>query len=544
MTFALFINDDESNKKTKTKNKKMKTISKLVATAAMTLASIVPSIAQSDLGAACGCPPVASRPTVDLATLATGGNLNAANTILTCDKTWILTEKIYVGDGQTITINPGTVIKGRVVGAGNAAALVVSRGGKIFATGTESCQIVFTAEADPMDGSYGITNKGQWGGVVILGRAKNNLKVGHTLSASGVDGVGFIEGYLAAEPRNQFGMPVGQEVQDDNSGIMTYVSIRHAGEIVGTNNELNGLTLGSVGRGTTLHHIEVVSNLDDGIEFFGGTVDLKYASVLFNDDDGFDWDLGWSGRGQFWTVIKTDQTTAPGGDNGFESDGDDNKCNCAYLSDPLVYNVTYIGSNDINGVATEKGKAIEAKEQTKGAIYSSIFANYKIGMNLNNDATRPGDDAYDNWINGTFKVECNTFVGNTTLLQVQNAAPQASDLTKFAADGNLEVVSIAGFDFLHTMNTSTNAVTDVYDAIPNPGLASTCTPPVDGFFTPTNYRGAFEAGKKSWLSNYSMNALLDVENGLVACPTDINGDGTTNNIDFLQLLGSFNQSCD
>lgn len=106
---------------------------------------------------------------------------------------------------------------------------------------------------------------------------------------------------------------------------MTYISIRHGGEVIGANNEINGLTLGSVGRATTIHHIEVMSNLDDGIEFFGGTVDLKYASVLFSDDDSFDWDLNWSGRGQFWVSIKTDQATAAGGDNGFESDGDDNK---------------------------------------------------------------------------------------------------------------------------------------------------------------------------------------------------------------------------
>ena len=96
------------------------------------------------------------------------------------------------------------------------------------------------------------------------------------------------------------------------------------------------------------------------------------------------------------------------------------------------------------------------------------------------------------------------------------------------------------------MNVSTNAVTDVMDAIPNPNLSvSGCTAaPVDGFFTPALYRGAFEAGKKSWLSNYSLNALLDLENDLVPCPTDVNKDGTTNNSDFLDLLGAFNQSCD
>ena len=531
--------------------KTKKTISKLVAAAALAVATVAPGFAQSDLGASCGCPAVASRPTVLLSTLATGGNLNATNTVLTCDKTWILDEKIYVGNGQSLTINPGTVIKGEVaLVPGNAAALVVSRGGKIFAPGTESCPIVFTAGQDPMNGTYGISNKGKWGGVVLLGKATNNLTTANTLSAGGVNGVGFIEGYLSAESRNLFGagdvaFPTFDD--NDNSGIMTYVSIRHAGDIVGANNELNGLTLGSVGRGTTLHHIEVVSNQDDGIEFFGGTVDLKYGSVLFNDDDGFDWDLGWSGRGQFWTIVKTDQGTAPGGDNGFESDGDDQKINAALQSNPLVYNATFIGSNNINGNVTQKGIGVQCKEQTKGSIYNSVIANYRVGANFQDDATRPGGtDAYDNWVAGTLQVKCNTFVGNTILLQVHavTAPSGGADETRFFADGNILAASIPGFDFLHTMNTSTNVVTDTYDAVPNPNLATTCTPPVDGFFTIANYRGAFEAGKKSWLSNYSVNALLDLENGLVPCPTDINGDGVTNNVDFLQLVGSFNQSCD
>ncbi len=528
--------------------KTKKTFSKLVATAAVAVASIAPSFAQSNLGESCGCPAVASRPTVLMSTLTNvaTGELLASSTILTCDKTWILDDKVYVGDGKSLTINPGTVIKGRFVASGvNANALIVAKGGKVFANGTESCQIVFTAEADAMDGTYGILNKGQWGGVVMLGKATNNLTTANTL-CTGVNGVGFIEGYLSSEPLNQFGMPVGSNDDNDNSGVMTYVSIRHAGAIVGVANELNGLTLGSVGRGTTLHHIEIVSNLDDGIEFFGGTVDLKYASVLFNDDDGFDWDLGWSGRGQFWAVVKTDQGTAAGGDNGFESDGDDQKINAALQSNPQVYNATFIGSNNINGNLTQKGVGIMAKEQTLGTIRSSVLANYKIGADFKNDGTRPGNDAYDNWIAGTLKVECNTFIGNTTMLQVNGvtAVVGGSDETKFFTDGNISSASVAGFDFLHTMNTSTNVVSDTYDASPNPALASSCTPPSDGFFTSTNYRGAFEAGKKSWLSNWSINALYDTENGLVPCPTDINGDGSTNNIDFLQLLGQFNQSCD
>lgn len=520
--------------------KKKKTILKLAATAAMAVASIAPGFSQTNLGAACGCPSVASRPTVLLSSLATGGNLNAVSTILTCNNTYILDEKIYVLDGKSLTINAGTVIKGRPVGAGNAAALVVARGGKVFANGTETCQIVFTAEADPMDGTYPVANRGKWGGVVLLGKAKNNLVVGNALSASGVDGVGFIEGYIAAESRNLFGMPVGSEDDNDNSGIMSYVSIRHAGEVVGANNELNGLTLGSVGKGTTLHHIEVISNADDGVEFFGGNVDLKYATVMFSDDDMFDWDLGWSGRGQFWVGVKTDQTTSPGGDNGFECDGDDDKKNPALISHPFIYNATMIGSGHL------KGKGLELKELTQGEIYSSVFANFKTGVNIDKK-TRLGGDAYDNWIANTLKFGCNTFVNSQVLFSTTptsgSSVPSSSDSAKFFADGNINAASVAGLDYTLVMNTTTNAVTDQYNAVPKPLLVSTCTPPSDGFFTAAPYRGAFKADSQSWLSDWAYVQLLGATTGLVDCPTDLNGDGITNNIDFLQLLGKFNQSC-
>jgi hypothetical protein len=537
--------------------KTKKTITKLMTSAVMTASAFAPSFAQNNLGADCGCPSVSSRSTVvNLSTLTTQVNglrvFSNPSTVLTCDKMYILDAQIHVDSLAAVTIQPGVVIKAKTIAAsldGTAPALVVQRGGKIFATGTESCPVVFTAEADPMDNTYGITNKGQWGGVVVLGKAKNNLdattNVGSGKLGTGVAGVGFIEGFPAVNERNKFGMPVGQEDDNDNSGIMTYVSIRHGGAIVGANNELNGLTLGSVGRGTTIHHIEVVSNLDDGIEFFGGTVDLKYGSVLFNDDDAFDWDLGWSGRGQFWTAVKTDQTTASGGDNGFESDGDDNKINAAYQSNPTVYNCTFIGSNNINGVATQKGVGAMLKEQTQGTIKNSVIANYQVGVDIKNDNTRPADDVYENWINGTLKFECNTLVGNTSQFRINNATPSQSDSTKFiTTDKNVLTASVVGFSPLHTMNVSTNAVTVKLDATPNPALATTCTPPTDGFFTTTNYRGAFEANKKSWLSNYTIEALKDMTSGLVPCPTDINVDGSTNNTDFLQLLGNFNSSCD
>ncbi len=534
-------------------------------------------------GAACGCPALASRTTVNISSLTNAaGDFTAKNTILDCSKTYVLdnnnantTGKYYVGKGKTITIQPGTVIKGMpetTPGTSrNGGILVISRGAKIIAAGTESCPIIFTSTLDVnVDGTYGITNKGKWGGLIVLGTATNNLTAANNsgLGVAGLPGVGRIEGFTSPEPRIYFGASSSETDPDfqayddnDNSGILTYISIRHGGEVIGANNEINGLTLGSVGRATTIHHIEVMSNLDDGIEFFGGTVDLKYASVLFSDDDSFDWDLNWSGRGQFWVSIKTDQATAAGGDNGFESDGDDNKVGSGIMSNPNVYNVTYLGSLNINGVATNKGFAIEMKEQTNGTIRNSIFANYRDGARFNNDTSRVnGIDAYDNWRAGTLKVECNTFVGMTNPLiwrtgrnggttmhdSIITLANQPAIFNKFfTTDGNVSVPTLGGFDFTHAMNVSTNVVSDVVDMIPTVNTATTCTAaPNDGFFTPAPYRGAFEAGKKSWLSNYSMNACLDLENGLVPCNTDANADGTTNVSDLNLLLIQFGIICD
>ncbi len=514
--------------------------------------------AQNDLGQACGCPVVSSRPTLNLSLRAdVDGNLTAANTVLSCDTTYILNDKIYVGDGKSMTIAPGTVIKGLQGVSGDNNALIVSRGGKIFAPGTCDCPIVFTANADPMNGTYGITNKGKWGGVVLLGKARNNLKGGfgsNTVS----DGIGFIEGFTSSEPRNNYGAGPGLHDDNDNSGIMTYVSIRHAGDIAGAANELNGLTLGSVGRGTTLSHIEVISNLDDGVEFFGGSVDLKYASVLFNDDDGFDWDQGWSGNGQFWVVVKTDLTTAAGGDNGFELDSDD-ALQCTYHASPKIYNATFIGAAGINGgPALDNNQAIEWKEASRGEIRNCIFSNYNRGANFGNTLTHfidadgtgggapvPADDCYAAWNSGALVMVNNTFIGCTAGDQVRVAGAPGSpaDLTKFTNDGNTSVASVTGFAGLHSMNVSTNAVTVKHDILPGADITTTSLPPVDGFFTPAPYRGAFKVGEKSWLSECAYNALIGLQGNLQSCPTDLNIDGTTNTTDFLQLLGSFNTTC-
>ncbi|HSH67863.1 MAG TPA: hypothetical protein VLB84_19130, partial [Bacteroidia bacterium] len=336
--------------------KKQRVLSKILATAALSTVAILPSfgqMSQNNLGQACGCPPVGSRPPVNMSSLpgVVNGELTQGAT-LTCLNNYFLDQKIYVPAGQVINIAPGTVIKGNTAGTpADATALIIERGGKINANGSADCPIVFTAANDDLSGNFPITNKGQWGGLVILGKAQNNL----TLAANGpfgpgklavANGLGAIEGF-SNDPKIYFGVDLGSGSFDnnDNSGVLKYVSVRYAGANVQVGNEINAITLGSVGSGTTIEHIEVIACNDDGVECFGGTVNIKYISMLFGNDDMFDYDLGYSGKVQFLFGLKTDNTASLDADNGFEADSDDQKSNNTPYSHPVIYNATMIGNN-------------------------------------------------------------------------------------------------------------------------------------------------------------------------------------------------------
>ena len=608
----------------------MKKISYLLATAFLGLASLESGIAQTDLGSACGCPLVASRPTVNLSTLAVSGGASdgnlLANTILTCDKMWILDKKIYVPNGLSLTIQPGTVIKGLFTGVpATATCLIVSRGGKIFADGSPDCQIVMTAMADPMDGTYAAHNQGEWGGLVIAGQASNTL----TLAKDGpfnpglgdgklcvADGLGTFDGFATSDFRDQFGVNMTTPQpgylstfdDNDNSGILTYVSVRYAGAILTVGGEINGISVGAVGRGTTMDHLEVISAADDNMEFWGGTVNVKNSVFMFGNDDMYDFDDGYSGHAQNIFSIKASQNDTLGGagtgsgsgaaDNGFECDSDDQQSgngsgvaigtiiDGGYRSHPVFYNCTMIGNNKRQETSDNTGMAaIMAKELTEGEWYNCVFANFACGLDLWT-GNKPGEgarvattsstgqtviDSYDNWRdnNGTpsLIVKNCTFSGmgvgapgaatatlvldvskisgsNSYFLNPASHAASPRDTTQFyVTDGNIRVPSIPGFTYLWDMDGNTNVVTTQYDATPNPALTTSIVAPADGFFTPENYRGAFASGTTSWLSPWSYGTLLATTGGLAPCPTDINHDGVTDNVDFLLLLGQFNQSC-
>lgn len=233
-----------------------------------------------------------------------------SNTTWTNDKIYELDGKVVVDNGATLTIEAGTIIKGQTGTGTNASALIIARGAKINAVGTSSSPIIFTSVLDDIEigqtsgSNLDETDNGKWGGVIILGYA--------SISAGDGDTESQIEGIPATESYGTF----GGSNDADNSGTMSYVSIRHGGALIGAGNEINGLTLGGVGSGTTLSNIEVVANLDDGIEFFGGTVDVDNLLIAFQGDDGIDIDMNYAGTVNNFVVLHGMDT-----DEGLEIDG-------------------------------------------------------------------------------------------------------------------------------------------------------------------------------------------------------------------------------
>ncbi|MFN9798539.1 MAG: hypothetical protein ACK54P_00860, partial [Bacteroidota bacterium] len=257
------------------------------------------------------------------------------NTTWTSNNVYQLGGRITVLSGATLTIEPGTIIKGEAGTGANATALLIARGGKLVADGTAEAPIIFTSVADeikPADidaGNFGSPNldptvNGLWGGVIILGRAP--------ISASSNNGDVSevqIEGIPTSDSNGLYG---GNEAAD-NSGTIRYVSIRHGGANIGAGNEINGLTLGGVGSGTIIEHVEVVANQDDGIEWFGGTVNVSNVVVWNAGDDAIDTDQSWDGTLNNFVVV------APTG-HSFELDGPEG----SYQAGQTIQNGTVVAS--------------------------------------------------------------------------------------------------------------------------------------------------------------------------------------------------------
>lgn len=396
----------------------------------------------------------------------------------TNNKIWYIKGFVFVNDGQTLTIEPGTVIKFRKGQGSVASALIVARGGKIIAEGTKELPIIFTSEDDDLEGSLGIHDKGLWGGLIILGNAPINSPSGEA----------YIEGIPLSEPRIVFG---GSD-PEDNSGILKYVSIRHGGTEISDDNEINGLTLGGIGNKTTIEYIEVIANADDGVEFFGGTVNTKYMISAFNGDDAFDYDLGYQGMNQFWLGIQDDIS----GDHMIEADGGKELINSRPFSTPYIYNASFIAKS------SPQLKIASFRSNAGGFIHNSIFVNFKHGVLLSyeNGLT----DSYSQWNNDYIKIENNIVYNvknniSADIFQLSGNNPPAEEISNWSnyfSEGNNQIqdLGININQFLPQAPSSENL-----SPFPEEGA---------GFFEAVSYKGAF--GTYLWTEGWPLLSKVEL----------------------------------
>lgn len=277
------------------------------------------------------------------------------------DTAYEMVGKVVVDSGVTLNIHPGTLVYGRLGDGASSTALVISRGAKIIAVGTPEDPIIFTSALAATQ-NLDETDNGLWGGIVILGYAPISADASPAL----------IEGIPANETYGLY----GGSNSLDSSGILRYVSIRHAGALIGAGNELNGLTLGGVGSHTTIDKIEVVGNLDDGVEFFGGSVNATNLLVWAQGDDAFDVDQGWSGTLTNYIAIE-----GPTSDHALELDGGEGTSNPPFT----IENGTFISTDGVDlhfrdwaqGFISYTGQSnIEADTNTSVMVDTIMGANF------------------------------------------------------------------------------------------------------------------------------------------------------------------------
>ena len=313
---------------------------------------------------------------------------------------YLLDGKVYVNDGQILTIEPGTTIYAKTGQGENASALIVARGGKIMAQGTVEKPIIFTVEGDDLMGSVPVEADGLWGGVIILGNAPVNSENQES----------FIEGIPFGEPRATY----GGTNPDDDSGILKYISIRHSGTSLSAGNEINGLTLGGVGRNTLIEYVEVIANRDDGFEFFGGTVNARHLVAAFCEDDAFDFDQGYTGNCQYLIGIQNIST----GDLIMEFSDRENHP----TTQPVIANGTFIGRG-----SSANGQVLRFDNSSSGTIINSIFLNQKNGLEIEYSGNQL--DSYQQFLSENLVINSNLFyhVGNNSALQIFGVYSNVSD---------------------------------------------------------------------------------------------------------------------
>lgn len=374
----------------------------------------------------------------------------------------LLRGPVFIRSGATLTIKPGVTVYGE---KNTVGTLVVDRGGKLNAVGTPDKPIVFTSDqASP--------KRGDWGGLIINGYA--------TINRPG--GIGEGEG-----DTGKFGC-TGSECNDqDNSGTLQYVRVEYSGVQFTPDNELNGIAFQGTGSGTIVDHVQAHMTKDDCLEWFGGTVNIKYAIASGCGDDSFDWTDGWRGKAQFVVV----QQRADEADNGIEADNLDKANDNLPRSNPTIYNMTMIG-DPATTYGTESTHGLTLRRGTAGTLKNLIVMGFKkSGLRINSEATYKQIDA------GALVFDNSIFYNNNPNWDTATCDKSSSGSCTYTYPFSVET-------FMTSMMKN-NKVADPllgnpYDltnpdfrpAAGSPALTGYATPPSDGFFEPVDFIGGVD----------------------------------------------------
>jgi len=403
-------------------------------------------------------PPV-NVPGIDKPVVVVTGRIDGTET-WTSDVYYVLRGAVFVPEGATLNIQAGT----RVIGeAGSVGTLIVLRGGRLNAIGTREQPIVFTS-----DQPVGSRARGDWGGIIINGRAPINIEGG--------EGVGEADTGV-----------YGGDNPNDDSGTLRYVRVEFAGVEFSPDNELNGIAFQGVGRGGRYEYIQVHMNRDDALEWFGGTADIKYAVASNAADDSFDWTFGWQGRAQFVAVTQRSDDA----DWGIEADNNEFNNNLLPRANPQIYNMTICGDPDTNE-GPEGFRAVLFRRGTAVTFRNFlVLGSRTLGMQIDGAAT------LEQVNNGTTQIGSGVIFGPAT--------PLHASVQPFVASGRFQNVR-TGVDpgvpgcFVHeNPNFQPTSVATLAG-----GQLAPIQPPNDGFFEPVTFIGAVPpAPAENWMSGWT-----------------------------------------
>lgn len=467
---------------------------------------------------------------ITAAMLAAGLSAQAATNIVnanitssevwTSDNVYYLQDVIYIEPGATLKIEPGTKVIGNT-----ASTLVIASGAQIFAKGTKDNPIIMTSDQD--DGTLREFNN-EWGNLTIMGdalvSAQNDTIGSNSGQPDGTDQAQ-MEGLAASGSLSIYGGPN----DDHDAGTVSYVSIRYGGEVLGFGNELNGMSIGGVGRETQMDHIDIWNNVDDGIEIWGGTVNMKYVSIWNIGDDSFDLDQGYRGKAQFGLIVQgwsDDGTPTQGsgvGDNIFEMDG-------AEFSDAQPYGAVSIYNFTAIGQPLSGDQGTEWRDNMRAQLRNCVFMDvgdlmikdggtggdgggFPVGDELATLFARPYNvyptnavgvdptDLYPNFTDGTWCEISDTVFYNLS---------EYTTITNFGQQANNNVVDASASPIVSITRGVTNTIGGKAQALVvgldpravNDAATSVNTAPNDGFFTPAAYRGGFSPNY-NWMEGWT-----------------------------------------